>query len=147
MTFSLHFQSLYTHKQIYKFHPMKTRIDPPSAVVGSDTRILCSRRYAPGSLVSAKGIYIIWEIEEIGSVQDLSRCKDIVGDIVYLGTTLHASHALHKTIMFKSEISRRKSSTIEDFCICSKISSGRTQDSRSKASPSSSPMLTTHSQA
>lgn len=61
---------------------MKTRIDPPSVVVGSDTRILCSRRYAPGSLGSAKGIYIIWEIEDIGSVRDPSRCKDIVGDIV-----------------------------------------------------------------
>lgn len=61
---------------------MKTSIDPPSVVAGSDTRILCSRRYAPGRLVSAKGIYIIWEIEDIGNVRDPSRCKDIVGDIV-----------------------------------------------------------------
>lgn len=60
---------------------MKTSIDPPSVVVGSDTRILCSRRYAPGSLVSAKGIYIIWEIEDIG-VRDPSRAKDIVEYIV-----------------------------------------------------------------
>lgn len=64
---------------------MKTSIDPPSVVVGSDTRILCSRRYAPGSSARAKGIYITWEIEDIGNVRDPSRCKDIVVDIVLLG--------------------------------------------------------------
>lgn len=52
---------------------MKTSIDPPSVVVGSDTRILCSRRYAPGSSARAKGF------TSSGKLKILVMCETRVG--------------------------------------------------------------------